>query len=63
MPADVFSQFKGSFLQNPQATLKRFYYLITLGSSQAKQDWMSVQNIANPTAQEILVDGLKKLKK
>ena len=61
MPADVFSQFKASFLQNPQATLKRFYYLITLGSSQAKQDWMSVQNIANPPAQEILVDGLKML--
>ncbi|HAI53506.1 MAG TPA: hydrolase, partial [Acinetobacter nosocomialis] len=28
---------------------------------QAKQDWMSVQNIANPPAKEILVDGLKML--
>lgn len=61
MPADVFSQFKASFLQNPQATLKRFYYLITLGSSQAKQDWLSVQNIANPPTNELLLDGLKML--
>jgi hypothetical protein len=37
MPADVFSQFKASFLQNQQATLKRFYYLITQGSAQAKK--------------------------
>ncbi|MCB5210401.1 hydrolase [Acinetobacter baumannii] len=61
MPADVFSQFKSSFLQNPQATLKRFYYLITFGSSQAKQDWLSVQNIANPPTNELLLDGLKML--
>ncbi|OIH90707.1 hydrolase, partial [Acinetobacter baumannii] len=61
MPADVFSQFKASFLQNPQATLKRFYYLITLGSSQAKQDWFSVQNIANSPTNELLLDGLKML--
>ncbi|HDH1653686.1 hydrolase [Acinetobacter baumannii] len=61
MPADVFSQFKASFLQNPQATLKRFYYLITFGSSQAKQDWLSVQNIANPPTNELLLDGLKML--
>ena len=38
-----------------QATLKRFYYLITLGSSQAKQDWLSVQNIANPPTNELLL--------
>ncbi|MBP2999652.1 hydrolase [Acinetobacter baumannii] len=61
MPTDVFSQFKASFLQNPQATLKRFYYLITLGSSQAKQDWMSVQNIANPPSNELLLAGLQML--
>ncbi|HFG6922498.1 TPA: hydrolase [Acinetobacter baumannii] len=61
MPADVFSQFKASFLQNPQATLKRFYYLITLGSSQAKQDWLSVQNIANPPSNKLLLDGLQML--
>ncbi|MFJ1519933.1 hydrolase [Acinetobacter sp. ABJ_C1_1] len=61
MPTDVFSQFKASFLQNPQATLKRFYYLITLGSSQAKQDWMSVQNIANPPSNELLIEGLQML--
>ncbi len=61
MPADVFSQFKTSFLQNPQATLKRFYYLITLGSSQAKQDWVSIQNIANPPSSELLSVGLKML--
>jgi pimeloyl-[acyl-carrier protein] methyl ester esterase len=54
MPADIFSQFKTSFLQNPQATLKRFYYLITLGSSQAKQDWISMQNIANPPSSEFI---------
>ncbi|MFW6476819.1 hydrolase [Acinetobacter baumannii] len=61
MPADVFSQFKASFLQNPQATLKRFYYLITLGSSQAKQDWLSVQNIANPPSNKLLLEGLQML--
>jgi len=61
MPTDVFSQFKASFLQNPQATLKRFYYLITLGSSQAKQDWISVQKIANPPSSEQLEDGLQML--
>lgn len=61
MPADVFSQFKASFFQNPQATLKRFYYLITLGSSQAKQDWVSIQNIANPPSIELLSVGLQML--
>lgn len=61
MPTDVFSQFKASFFQNPQATLKRFYYLITLGSSQAKQDWVSIQNIANPPSSELLSVGLKML--
>ncbi|MDC4332393.1 hydrolase [Acinetobacter baumannii] len=61
MLADVFSQFKASFLQNPQATLKRFYYLITLGSSQAKQDWLSVQNIANPPSNKLLLEGLQML--
>lgn len=52
---------KASFLQNPQATLKRFYYLITLGSSQAKQDWLSVQNIANPPSNKLLLEGLQML--
>lgn len=61
MPADVFSKFKASFFQNPQATLKRFYYLITLGSSQAKQDWVSIQNIANPPSSELLSEGLQML--
>lgn len=61
MPAGVFSQFKTSFFQNPQATLKRFYYLITLGSSQAKQDWLSVQNIANPPSNKLLLEGLQML--
>ncbi|EJB8465595.1 hydrolase [Acinetobacter baumannii] len=61
MPADVFSQFKASFLQNPQATLKRFYYLITLGSSQAKQDWLNIQNIANLPSNKLLLEGLKML--
>jgi len=61
MPADVFSQFKASFLQNPQAILKRFYYLITQGSTQAKQDWMNVQNIAHPPSNEILLEGLQML--
>lgn len=61
MPTDVFTQFKSSFFQNPQATLKRFYYLITLGSSQAKQDWMSIQNIANPPSNELLIEGLQML--
>lgn len=44
-----------------QATLKRFYYLITLGSSQAKQDWFSVQNIANPPSNKLLLEGLQML--
>lgn len=61
MPTDVFSQFKASFLQNSQATLKRFYYLITLGSSQAKQDWISLQNIASPPSNELLLEGLQML--
>lgn len=60
MPADVFSQFKASFLQNPQY-FKTFYYLITLGSSQAKQDWLSVQNIANPPSNKLLLEGLQML--
>ncbi|MDR2250462.1 hydrolase [Acinetobacter sp.] len=61
MPTNVFGQFKASFLQNQQATLKRFYYLITLGSSQAKQDWMNVQQIANPPSTELLLEGLQML--
>ncbi len=61
MSTDVFSQFKASFLQNSQATLKRFYYLITLGSSQAKKDWISVQNIASPPSNELLLEGLQML--
>lgn len=61
MLIDVFSQFKASFFKNPQATLKRFYYLITLGSTQAKQDWVSVQNIANPPPSELLSEGLQML--
>ncbi|MCG9514635.1 hydrolase [Acinetobacter pittii] len=61
MPTDVFTQFKSSFFQNPQATLKRFYYLITLGSSQAKQDWINIQNIANPPSNELLIEGLQML--
>lgn len=61
MPADVFSQFKASFLQNQQATLKRFYYLITQGSAQAKKDWLNMQNIANPPSYELLLQGLEML--
>ncbi|WP_151744689.1 hydrolase [Acinetobacter calcoaceticus] len=61
MPADVFSQFKISFLQNQQATLKRFYYLITQGSAQAKKDWLNMQNIANPPSYELLLQGLEML--
>lgn len=61
MPADVFSQFKTSFLQNQQATLKRFYYLITQGSAQAKKDWLNMQNIANPPSYELLLQGLEML--
>jgi len=61
MPADVFSQFKASFLQNQQATLKRFYYLITQGSAQAKKDWLNMQNIANPPPYELLLQGLEML--
>ncbi|WP_336039375.1 hydrolase [Acinetobacter calcoaceticus] len=61
MPADVFSQFKTSFLQNQQATLKRFYYLITQGSVQAKKDWLNMQNIANPPPYELLLQGLEML--
>jgi len=61
MPADVFSQFKTSFLQNQQATLKRFYYLITQGSAQAKKDWLNMQNIANPPPYELLLQGLEML--
>lgn len=61
MPTDVFSQFKASFLQNLQATLKRFYYLITLGSSQAKQDWLNMQNISNPPPYDVLLQGLEML--
>ncbi|WP_335974549.1 alpha/beta fold hydrolase [Acinetobacter calcoaceticus] len=61
MPADVFDLFKQSFLQNPEATLKRFYYLITQGSVQAKKDWLSMQNIANPPPYELLLQGLEML--
>lgn len=61
MPADVFSQFKASFLQNQQVTLKRFYYLITQGSAQAKKDWLNMQNIANPPPYELLLQGLEML--
>jgi len=61
MPADVFDLFKQSFLQNPEATLKRFYYLITQGSAQAKQDWLNMQNIANPPPYELLLQGLEML--
>jgi len=61
MPADVFDLFKQSFLQNPEATLKRFYYLITQGSAQAKQDWLNMQNIANPPPYELLLEGLEML--
>ncbi|WP_347018824.1 hydrolase [Acinetobacter calcoaceticus] len=61
MPVDVFSQFKTSFLQNQQATLKRFYYLITQGSAQAKKDWLNMQNIANPPSYELLLQGLEML--
>ncbi|EOQ62371.1 hypothetical protein F935_02324 [Acinetobacter calcoaceticus ANC 3811] len=61
MPADVFSQFKASFLQNQQATLKRFYYLITQGSAQAKKDWLNMQNISNPPPYELLLQGLEML--
>ncbi|NUG52181.1 hydrolase, partial [Acinetobacter lactucae] len=34
---------------------------ITLGSTQAKQDWVSVQNIANPPPSELLSEGLQML--
>ncbi|MHC3123645.1 alpha/beta hydrolase family protein [Acinetobacter sp. GN11] len=61
MPADVFNQFKASFLQNQQATLKRFYYLITQGSAQAKKDWLNMQNISNPPPYELLLQGLEML--
>ncbi|EKU36831.1 hydrolase [Acinetobacter sp. AYS6] len=61
MPADVFDLFKQSFLQNPEATLKRFFYLITQGSAQAKQDWLNMQNIANPPPYELLLQGLEML--
>ncbi|MBJ8498605.1 alpha/beta hydrolase family protein [Acinetobacter oleivorans] len=61
MSTDVFSQFKASFLQNSQASLKRFYYLITLGSSQAKKDWLNMQNISNPPPYDVLLQGLEML--
>lgn len=61
MPADVFDLFKQSFLQNPEATLKRFYYLITQGLVQTKKDWLNMQNIANPPPYELLLQGLEML--
>ncbi|WP_151821716.1 hydrolase [Acinetobacter oleivorans] len=61
MSTDVFSQFKASFLQNSQATLKRFYYLITQGSAQAKKDWLNMQNISNPPPYDVLLQGLEML--
>lgn len=61
MSTDVFSQFKASFLENSQATLKRFYYLITQGSAQAKKDWLNMQNISNPPPYDVLLQGLEML--
>ena len=45
----------------PASHFKAFYYLITLGSSQAKQDWIGMQNIANPPSSELLSEGLQML--
>ena len=60
MPTDVLVNLKRLFTE-PASHFKAFYYLITLGSSQAKQDWMSVQNIANPPSNELLLAGLQML--
>lgn len=61
MPSQVFKRFKQSFTQDPQATLKRFCYLITQGSAQAKQDWLTLQNLINDQPQELLLQGLEML--
>lgn len=45
MPLSTFVNFKESFEKEPYITIKRFCYLVTQGSLNAKQDWQWLQNL------------------
>lgn len=45
MSQQAFSQFKQSYLDHPEACIKRFCYLISQGSLQHKKDWLTLQSL------------------
>lgn len=61
MPVSTFQNFKESFLNDPMLTLKRFSYLVTQGSLQAKQDWQWLQNCISSENLELKSEGLEML--
>lgn len=45
MEQATFASLKTSFDKDPIVTIKRFYYLVTQGGINAKQDWQSLQSL------------------
>ncbi|NHB57530.1 hydrolase [Acinetobacter sp. 194] len=61
MQYSAFQSFKSSFQQDALTTLKRFSYLVTQGSKNAKQDWQYLQNSVNDEDKTIKTQGLELL--
>ena len=57
----TFLSFKDSFEKDPWVTLKRFCYLVTQGSLNAKQDWMKLQNSIYDEDLKLKTSGLEML--
>lgn len=45
MEQATFASLKASFDKDPMVTIKRFYYLVTQGGINAKQDWQGLQSL------------------
>lgn len=61
MPLSTFSNFSSSFDKEQDITLKRFCYLVTQGSTNAKQDWQWLQNSMAHDEHDLKKKGLELL--
>lgn len=58
MPKSVFQQFEKQYLQDPQTTLKQFYFNICRGDAQAKTQWQTLLEFLPVAKHELYVNGL-----
>lgn len=58
MPQAEFATFQQSYLDQPEACIKRFCYLISQGGRQPKQDWLMLQSLQQPQDIALMQQGL-----